>query len=103
MNNLKFVKIEFLTQIVNFYIGSTFSKGPGSAFSEDSCPGLGPIYKVCPINQRKLQKTILIEWSQYCQYFIVWHRAHSRLLVSTQRKFFSLYIKITTLHYFLHR
>ena len=58
MNNLKFVKTEFLTQIVNFYIGSTFSKGPGSAFSEDLCPGLGSIYKVCQINQKKLQETM---------------------------------------------
>ena len=31
----------FLTNIVNFGIGSAFSIGPGSAFSK------GPFYKVC--------------------------------------------------------
>ena len=32
---------------MNFGIGSIFSKGPGSVFSEDPCPGPGPFYKVC--------------------------------------------------------
>ena len=37
ISTLKFVKNEYLTHIVNFGIGSAFSKGPG----------LGPLYKVC--------------------------------------------------------
>ena len=58
INDLKFVKTEFLTQIVNFYIWSTLSKDPGSAFSEDSDPDQGQIYKVCQINYRNLQETL---------------------------------------------
>ena len=34
---------EFLTNIVNFDIGSAFSKGLGSAFSEVSSPDPGPL------------------------------------------------------------
>ena len=44
---LKFVISEFLTHTVNFGIGSTFFKGPGSALSEGLGLGLGPLYKVC--------------------------------------------------------
>ena len=33
---------------MNFCIGSTFSKGSGSAFSEGPVPGPVPLYKVCP-------------------------------------------------------
>ena len=44
ISTLKFVKYESLTHIVNFGVGSAFSKGPGSAFSEG--PGPGPLYKV---------------------------------------------------------
>ena len=40
-------KHEFLTHTINFGMGSTFSKGLGSAFSEDPDPGPGPLYKVC--------------------------------------------------------
>ena len=36
---------ESLSHTVNFGIGSAFSKGPKSAFSEG--PGPGPLYKVC--------------------------------------------------------
>ena len=44
---LEFVKNEFfLTHTVNFGIGTTYSKGTGSAFSEVPSPGLGPLYKV---------------------------------------------------------
>ena len=39
ISTLEFVKNEFLTYIVNFGTGSTFSKGQGSAFSEG--PSLG--------------------------------------------------------------
>ena len=48
ISNLKFSKPESLTHTMNFDIGSVFSKGVGSAFSED--PGLcpGPLCKVCP-------------------------------------------------------
>ena len=47
ISTLEFVKNESLTQTVDFGIGSAFSKGPGSAFSGDSGPGPGPLYKVC--------------------------------------------------------
>ena len=47
ISTLKFVKYESLTHIVNFGIGSAFSKGPGSAFSEGPGPGPDPLYKVC--------------------------------------------------------
>ena len=46
-SNLEFVKHESLTHTMNFDIGSAFSKGLGSAFSEGSVPGSGPLYKVC--------------------------------------------------------
>ena len=36
---LEFVKSEYLTHTVNFGIGSTFVKIPGSAFSEGPGPG----------------------------------------------------------------
>ena len=45
---MKFVNNGSLTHTVNFDIGSTFSKGPGSAFSEGPGPGPAPLYKVCP-------------------------------------------------------
>ena len=45
ISTLKFVISESLTHIVNFGIGSTFSKGPGSAFSKGLCPD--PLCKVC--------------------------------------------------------
>ena len=43
-----FVKNEFLTDTVNYSMGSAFSKDPVSAFSEGL--GLGPslLFKVCP-------------------------------------------------------
>ena len=50
ITNLKFVKHESLTHTMNFDIGSTFSKCLGSAFSAG--PGLGPLYKVCPLSHR---------------------------------------------------
>ena len=43
---VKFVKIESLTHAVNFGIGSAFSKSPGSAFSDGSGRGPGPLYEV---------------------------------------------------------
>lgn len=46
-STLKFVKNKFLTEIVNFGIGSTFSKCPGSTFSEGPCPGPGQLFKLC--------------------------------------------------------
>ena len=45
ISTLKFVKNESLTHTVNFGIELTFSKGSGSAFSEDPGPGSGPLYK----------------------------------------------------------
>ena len=45
---------------------------------------------------------ILLYWREYKYEFMVLHRVNSRLLVSIQMSF-SISIKITTLHYFLHR
>ena len=47
ISTLKFVKNESLTHTVNFCIGSAFSKGQGSTFSEGPGSGPGPLYKVC--------------------------------------------------------
>ena len=49
ISTLKFVNIESesLTHTVNFGIGSAFSKGPRSTFSERLGLGMGPLYKVC--------------------------------------------------------
>ena len=47
ISTLKFVKNESLNNTVNFGIGSAFSNGPWSAFSEGRSPGPGPFYKVC--------------------------------------------------------
>lgn len=46
ISTLKFVKIESLTHAVNCGIGSAFSKSPGSAFSDGSGRGPGPLYEV---------------------------------------------------------
>ena len=48
ITTFKFVKNEFLTHTLNFGVGSTFPKGPGSAFAEGPGPGPSPLYKVCP-------------------------------------------------------
>ena len=48
ISTLKLVKSGSLTHTVNFDIGSAFSKGPESAFSEGPGPSSGPLYKVCP-------------------------------------------------------
>ena len=40
---------ESITQTVNFRVGSAFSRGPTSAFSEGPGPGPDPLYKVCPL------------------------------------------------------
>ena len=48
ISTLEFVKHEHLIHTINFGIGSTFSKVPGSAFSEGPGLGPGPLYKVCP-------------------------------------------------------
>ena len=45
ISTLKFIKNGFLTVIASFDIGSTFSKGPESTFSEGLGPGL--LYKIC--------------------------------------------------------
>ena len=47
MSTLEFLKDESLTHKVNFGIGSDFSKGLRSPFSEGPGPGSGPHYKVC--------------------------------------------------------
>ena len=58
MSTLRFVIGESLIHTVNFGIGSTFSKGPGSAFSEDPGPGPGPgpLYKVSRFFKEKCCK-----------------------------------------------
>ena len=58
ISTLKFVKSESLFHTVNFGIGSAFSKGPQSAFSEGPGPGLGlvPLYKVCRLHAHKWNK-----------------------------------------------
>ena len=48
ISNLKFSKPKSLTRTMNSDIGSVFSKGLGSAFSEGPCLGWGPLFKVCP-------------------------------------------------------
>ena len=48
ISTLKFVVSVSLTHTVESGIGSIFSKGPGSAFSEGLGPNPGPRYKVCP-------------------------------------------------------
>ena len=45
-STLEYIKNEFLTNAVNFDIGSAFSQGPGTTFSEG--PGPGPLFKGCP-------------------------------------------------------
>ena len=49
ISTLEFVISESLTHTVNVGIRSAFSKGLVSAFSEGPGPGLGPLYKVCPL------------------------------------------------------
>ena len=45
--HLKLIKNESLSHTVNFDIGSAFSKGSGSTFSEGPDPSPRPLYKVC--------------------------------------------------------
>ena len=40
-----------LNHTMNVGTGSAFSNSPGSAFSEDTGPGLGPLYKICGFYQ----------------------------------------------------
>lgn len=50
ISTLEFFKNEFLAKTKNLDTGTTFSKRPGSAFSQDQglCPT--PLYKVSPYN-----------------------------------------------------
>ena len=41
-----------LTHAAIFGIGSAFSKGPESAFSEGPCPYPGPLYKVYTVTEK---------------------------------------------------
>ena len=47
ISTLEFAKNGSLTHTINFGIGSNFSKGQGSCFSEGPGPGPGPLYKLC--------------------------------------------------------
>ena len=47
ISTLEFVENEFLTNTVNFDIGSTFSKRRGTAFSQVRGQVPGPLYKLC--------------------------------------------------------
>ena len=49
ISTLESLKNESLTHRMNFRVGSVFSKGLGSSFSEGPCPGPGPdpLFKVC--------------------------------------------------------
>ena len=58
----------FLTLTANFGIGLSFSKDPGSTFSEGPGKGLGLLYKVCPGKYRNLDiKSIKSKLSLECQ------------------------------------
>ena len=46
---LQFVKIQFLTNTLNFGKGFILSRVPESAFFEGLILGLGLLYKVCPM------------------------------------------------------
>ena len=46
ISTLEFVKNVSLTHTVTFNIGFVLSESPGSAFSKNLGPGLGPLYKV---------------------------------------------------------
>ena len=48
ISTLEFLKNQFLTHTVNFFVGPVFSYGPGSGFAKGPGPGPGPFYKVCP-------------------------------------------------------
>ena len=58
ISTLKFVINESLAHTVNFGIGSAFSKGPVSAFSE--VPDPSPLYKVC-------LNFLMIAWGNSCE------------------------------------
>ena len=58
----------FLTLTANFGIGLSFSKDPGSTFSEGPGKGMGLLYKVCPGKYRNLDiKSIKSKLSLECQ------------------------------------
>ena len=59
INTLEFVKIEVLTHTVNFCIGSLFSKGSVSAFSEGPGPGPDSLCKVCSLKEKNCYKRFI--------------------------------------------
>ena len=70
ISTLKFVENESLTHKVDFGIGSTVPKDPGSAFSEGPGPGLGmPRYTaaLCTGNW-----CFWFKWRQHTD-FALWH------------------------------
>ena len=56
----------YLTHTVNFGIRSAFIKGPGSAFSDGSGPGPGPLYKVCPLLSSESRKRYKLKLLLMC-------------------------------------
>ena len=62
--HLEFVKHESLTHTINFGIGSAFSKGLRSAFSEGLGPG--PLYKACHLCVVLLFIATILGWFLYC-------------------------------------
>ena len=64
ISTLKFVKNESLNHTVNFGIGSAFSKGPGTAFSQCPCPSPGPLYKVKELQLNQLKEFDIITYSK---------------------------------------
>ena len=67
INTLEFVKIEVLTHTVNFCIGSLFSKGSVSAFSEGPGPAPGPgpdslckVCRFCSLKEKNCYKRFIV-------------------------------------------
>ena len=56
INTLEFLKNESLIHTVNFDLGSAFSKGRGSGFSEGPGLGPGPLYRACQQQSQQLSQ-----------------------------------------------
>ena len=57
---------------MNFDIGSSFSKGPGSTFSEGQGPGLAPFYTECQSKQvLPIRYTLEKKFFAACECFLL--------------------------------